>query len=564
MTTQLPPGFVVETPAPRAPAIPPGFQVEQKRGFGEQVLRAAEMGARGFMDSAAETLGAIPDASAWIMKNLGLTQTEPGAFTQAIKSGSGAAQQAISAPVNAALGREGNYMQPENTIERGAYGAGHGVGDAASIALPAAAIANTARAGSVTQGVARSLASQPVMQAVSGAVGGGVGEATDNPLLGLLAALAVPAVSGAVRRTVTPVPSQLNAEQRRLAQVAAQEGINLTAGQQTGSKALQSAESVFERLPFTGGQQSAIRQGQQTAFNQAVLGRAGIDANTATPDILDDAARQIGQQFEQMSAQTTVALDNQFLGDLQQAATQYATKLPTNTRPIFQSYVDDILNTGNQMQGAVYQQTRSDLTRQARTLSNSDPGLSNALRAVRNALDDAAGRSIPPALQDAWQVTRRQYANLKTILNSMSRPSAGAAAGDISGANLWSATRQGQTKDQFARGAGELNDLARIGQTFIKGQVPDSGTAQRSLIQGLVTGGPVGAGAGIAAMGSPVAGAATAAASLSLPPLVQAMMNSRLGQRYLANQAMPGGGGINGRIMAALLAARGKEALTAP
>jgi hypothetical protein len=540
-----------------------GFQAQPERSLGEQALRLAETGAQGFMASAAETFGAIPDASAWITNKLGLTNLEPGAWTNAIKEGSQTAQQAVSAPINEILGRTGAPIQPETSAEKFAFGAGHGVGDAASILLPASAVANTARAGTVTQRVAQTMAAQPVMQAVAGGVGGGVGEATDNPLLGLLAAMAVPVGTAVGRGIITPVANRLSPEQQRLAAQAAAEGINLTAGQQTGSKPLQAAESVFQQLPFTAGRQNAIREAQQQAFNTAVLGRAGVNANAAAPDVLDDAARALGQQFEQLSAQTTVNLDNAFLNDLQDAATRYGTKLPTNVRPIFQSYIDDILTQGNAMAGNVYQQARSDLTRQAKSLNNSDPGLATALRAVRDALDDAAERSMPANLQDAWQTTRRQYANLKAIINAMSRPSAGAAAGDVSPASLWSAVRQGQTKDQFARGAGELNDLARVGQAFLKQQIPDSGTPIRTFMQNLLRGGPAGAGLAIGAMGEPVTGAAVAASSLGLPPLLQSIMNSRAGQAYLTNQLLPGAG-VTLPTMLAIGGAQGKNYLTAP
>lgn len=557
-----------------APAAGPWqkYAAPKERSFGEKALRAAEVGAQGFMNSLAETAGAIPDASAWLMYKLGLSQTPPGTFTNLIKQGSETAQKAISAPVNAALGRgptienailgKSQYIQPETTAEKFAYGAGHGAADAASMFLPAAAVARAGWAGPVTRGVAETLATQPIMQTVAGAVGGGTGEATDNPLLGLLAALAVPVTAAGIRTLVTPAPSRLTAEQMRLAGVAADEGINLTAGQRTGSKPVQAMESVFEELPFTSGPQAAIRDAQQTAFNRAVLQRAGIDADLATPELLDQAQRQIGQQFENISNQITVGLDDQFLTDLQAAATRYAQKLPTNVQPVFQSYVDDILNQGDQMAGAVYQDTRSTLTRQVKEFSSSNPSLSNALRMVRDALDDAANRSIPENLAEAWRTTRTQYANLKAIMNAMERPSAGAAAGNVSPASLWSAVKQGQSKHQFVRGYGELNDLARVGQTFIKEQIPNSGTPIRTAIRSLLTGGPAGAGATLAAMGHPAAGAAVAG-SLALPPLVQAAVNSRAGQAYLTNQLLANPI-LTAPLLQSLLAAQAKRGLTAP
>jgi hypothetical protein len=53
----------------------------------------------------------------------------------------------------------------------------------------------------------------------------------------------------------------------------------------------------------------------------------------------------------------------------------------------------------------------------------------------------------------------------------MGQQSAGTASGNISGANLWGAVRQANPSS-FVAGGGDLNDLARIGQLFIKPQVP--------------------------------------------------------------------------------------------
>jgi hypothetical protein len=542
---------------------------KQEIGLGTRLAqgaRVADKAAGGFLDSAAETVGAVPDAVAWGMRQISPSIAPPERFySDAIKSGLKAAGGAMSAPVNQAVNSaipQGVPPLPE--AEKIAYGAGRGAGDAASIFLPASAIARGAQSGSTLAGIARTMASQPVMQAVSGAVGGGVSAGTDNPLYGAAAALATPFVAGGLRRAISPVANQLNPEQARLARIAEQEGINLTAGQRTGSKPLQTTESVLENLPFTSGPQRAIRQGQQEAFNRAVLQRAGVNADRATPDVVDNAFRGLGQQFNDLSARNTVAVDNQLMTDLQDVATRYGRKLPSQQREIVNNYIDDILNGGNTMPGQTYQITRSDLGKQAKATANSDGTLSDALRGLRNALDGAATRSISPDDAQAWDYARQHYGNLKTISRAVSSSGAGSASGDVSPGQLWNAAKASSTQDQFSRGMGDLNDLSRVGQTFLKSQVGDSGTAQRSTITSLLTGSGIGT-AGMASGGDPVTMAMGGGAALLLPRLAQALMNSGPGQAYLSNQLMqPRSAQDYAALVAALTGAQGKSALLSP
>lgn len=560
MATQvinLPPGFVLD--APDQSKLPAGFvmdakQSEPNRTIGEQAIRAVERGARGFSDSALETIGGVPDLVTRGMRAVGLNTPEPGFYTDKLKQGFRSLGGVVSSPFNAAIEASGmnlgDLSKSENILEKAVYGAGSGVADAAAFLVPAAAASRAASAGSMPQRIAQALSAQPSTQLVAGGVGGAVSEATDNPLYGVAASLAVPSGASLARGIVSPVTNRLTPEQQRLAQVLQNEGVQLRPGQETGSRALQTTESVLDNMPLSGGMGQTINRTQQDAFNTAALRRAGINASSATPAVLDRAARRIGNEFTRISNATTVNLDNQFLDDIQQAQSQYARKLPSQTREVFQNYLDDILNSGNVMSGPVYQTARSDLGKQVKTMAATDPTLSQALRGIRTALDEAANRSVPAALRDDWADARRQYANLKAIMGSVATSGAQSASGDISGGQLWNAVKAGMTKDSFVRGRGELNDLARAGQVFIKPQIQNSGTTQRTTIANLLQGGAAG--------GSLLTGNLPAlAASVVGPPLAQAFINSAPGRAYLTNQLATGIGPRNTpELYAALLAAQ--------
>lgn len=510
----------------------------------------------GFNESVASTLGAIPDAMNWAAREsgiypaLGLKTTPPGFYANKIKQG----MDWLVPPPPA----------PEGWLEKGARGAGQGTADALSIAIPAAGAARGAQAGSMFGRVAEGLAAQPGTQALAGAVGGGVGQATNNPLLGLGASLAVPFGAAAARRVVSPVTNRLTPEAQRLARVAEAESIQLTPGQQTGSRPLQTAESVLGTLPLSAGMAQTRQQAQRTALNRAVLRRAGIAADAATPDVIDAAHLRLGNEFTQLAGQTNVRFDRQLGQDLTDVANRYYQTLPVNQRPIFAHYLQDLQQTAanNRMAipGQTYQLTRSRLGAQAKAAMRNDPHFGQALRSIQEALDDAAGRSIPRNLQDRWQAARRQYGNLRIIEDAMASPSADAASGNIPPALLWRGVKNQRGAAGLARGRGELNDLSRVGQQFLKQQIPNSGTPERTQMTRWLTGGLPLTGALIGGVPGAAAGMGLAALSTLTPPAVQALMDSRAGRAWLTNQlARNIGPQANPALISAILAGRMKD-----
>lgn len=527
-------------------------QRAEQRSTSASIARGVAMPAEGFNESLAQTLGFLPDMVGAGMRGIGLPSSAPGQYTDWARKG---LQMVTGAPA-----------APETTTEKVLYGAGKGLGDAAAVAIPAAGIANATRAGSMVGGMARALAAQPATQAAAGAASGAVGEATDSPTASLATALLTPMALKSAGRAVLPIRPNMPAETQRLIGVADMEGIPLTPGQRTGSKPLQLMEDLFSKLPFTSGPQAKIQQAQRDAVNSAVGQRAGIASNTLTPDVLAQNNARLGGEFNRISQATTVNLDNQFLNDLADVHQQYGRKLPSQMRPAFDAYIDDITQHGNQMPGTVYQTARSDLSRQARAVRNSDPTYSQALKGLRNALDDAFTRSAPKDMSHDLETARTQYAAQKTIEKAMSGAGEAAATGNIPPAQLRAASINGDP-GAYARGEGDLNDLARVGQAFLK-PMSDSNTAQRNYIQGLMTGVLPGGAGGTALLAgaNPMTAAAMAGATMAGPRMVQQVYNQPWMQHYLTN-GIPGlaplaqhAPQMNSGLVAALLAEKAKNA----
>lgn len=503
-----------------------------QRGTGEKVARGVGLFGRGMNNALGAAAGALPDLVGAGLRAAGLPSSAPGQYTDMFQRG---------------LNAFGRNDVPETPVERGAMAVGEGVGNAASVFAPASVVARTAQAGGMASNVARQLAANPVTQAVAGGVGGGVAQATDSPVAGMAAAMAVPLGVSAMRGMISPGGTRPNAEQRRLVDVAQAEGIPLSPGQITGSRPLRTTESVFSTLPTTAGTQAARDQAQREAYNRAVLARSGVQGeNLATPDVLQAARARIGGELGDIAARNEMTVNANVMQSVQQIANDARRYLPADkARPVLNRVADfiDKIDTRNfKVEGSAYAKLDSALSAQIR--NEADGNVRQVLGDLRDALRQGMDASISGADADAWNLARRQYANLMLTTRAMNQPSAATAGGNIPPAALSTAVASGPQRN-YAMGRGDLNDLARVGRAFIQDAIPNSGTPERLAIQNLLTGGGL-AGATMFGGGNAGQAMAAAAAGLAGPRLAQMAYYSPLMQRYMTNQLgaglMPGVG----------------------
>jgi hypothetical protein len=307
-----------------------------------------------------------------------------------------------------------------------------------------------------------------------------------EPYARIAGALAGGLAPSAIGRAVTPLPSSPARE--RLVGILNDEGVDsITAGQRTGNKALQYAETFLGDGPLAGRGASRIQEEGQRQFTEAAMRRAGGGVD-ASPEVLAANNTRLGDQFRDLSARNNMAPDHQFITDVVDAARTYRNVPPSQQRAIVDGYIDDIvthINAGS-MPGAQYQEMRSRLSRQANGLRNSDPTLSDALRDMRNALDSAMERSIPAGSPDAqlWRQSRREYGAQKTIEKTASRAGEATAEGQLVPANLRN-TVSAENRGAYARGEGDFSELARAG-AGVMAPLPNSGTAQRNALTNLL------------------------------------------------------------------------------
>lgn len=494
--------------------------------------RLAGQFAQNANDAIVNTAAAPFDLSGGIARATGLVDknTPPisAAFTQAIDDVASvplrvrdAFQQGSIDPLFAKRDAYSTRFEPQNRAEKIAAGVGQGVGAVASTLLPAGVVANAARPGTVTQGVAQALASQPVTQLVSGTVGGATTGATDSPVAGLAAALAVPVAASIGRGAISPVTNRLSPQEQRLVAAAQREGIPLTPAQQTGSPSLRKIEETVAKIPGGAGPMKRIADDQRAAFDTAVMRRTGQNATDASPDTIDRAFTALGQNFDDLAARTRLNVDAQFADDVTRAAQDYGRRLETNVAPVFRSYMEDIQGlvqaartpgANPQIAGEMYARIRSDIGRTIRN-NGKNPDLQRALGALQGALDDVVERSSSGALRNEWRDVRRQYQALVTVDKAMQGGTqADRSAGNIPIGALKNAVRQADPRG-YSRGRGQLNELSRVGD-FIGQRTPDSGTATREAI--------------INPLSWPIMGAARLGASAYNSPLLQSYFTNQV------------------------------------
>lgn len=381
------------------------------------------------------------------------------------------------------------------------------------------------------------LSAGTISAADTAARGGGMDASLINGGIGAAVGGAIPIVGAGIRRALTPLPA--NAAKQQAAQVLQREGVELTAGQRTGSKGLQ-----YREAELGGNAADAFMERQADQFTSAALRRVGMQANRVTPDVIDTAYRNIGQQFDDLAARNGMQTDARFVQDMQRAWREFEGVTNPSSRPPFvERLLQDVagrMRTGYAfLPGEWFKSTRSELARLARGSSN--PEFASALREIMGAMDDAMERTLQqtnPADLGAWREARRTYANMLVIEDAATRAGEKAADGIITPQALRSAAAK-QNKRAFARGRNEFTDLANAGVSTMT-PLPNSGTPGRLNAQTLM---PLGAatGAGVGAMvGGPVGAVGGAAVGAAVPWAAGRAMLSGPGRAYLGNQMANG------------------------
>lgn len=405
------------------------------------------------------------------------------------------------------------------TVTGGALGAG-----AAELGLARAGLGAGAAAlgGDALYGAAYGAGSTEDGSRLLGAAGGGLG--------GL-------AGGAAGRGLARGVGSAFRGVQDANVQGLRAAGVPLTAGQALGGTA-KGIEDRLSGLPVVGDMVNARRLEGMQGFNRAAFDEAlaPIGANTGgiTGEAGIDAAQAATRQgYDTALNGVSVTRDPQFTADYNGAIAQGA-QVP-RVGPEFEAWSQANLDpltaqpayNGATVQDFIQQTRGADFGTDAmgQLVGRSVTGAEDAMRGLVN----RQAPDVMPALGRADQA----YRQTQVLRDAVNRARNGTRVGetgtfapsqlaDAAAANAKKfGNSQGTTRQSFF-------NLSRAGQAVLPSSVPDSGTAGRAIVGGLLTGAGLGGGTGYAA-GDAGTGAGYGLGAAAL----LAAGGSRAGQRAL-------------------------------
>lgn len=370
--------------------------------------------------------------------------------------------------------------------------------DAYRIAGNVVSPANLAVASRLPQ--AASLAGRIGVGVLGGAASGGLtpvteGDFTSEKLKQIAAGGAVggalPVLTGAVARAVSP-----NASRNANLQMLRQEGVQPTIGQALGPTAAR-VEEKLQSLPLMGDVIGKARQGANVSFEQATINRAlkpigqelpaglsGRDAVIFTENALKD---QYDTVLNNIGA---IVPDTKFTDGVKNLQSM-VNKLvvPKAEKAKFNAALADVqqsIDENGVITSEAYKLLESSLGSDARKLASSqnvyEGKIAPAVQQLRAELQDMLNRQAGQEAKNLKAVNEG-WANFKRVQRAAS--ALGAEEGNFTPAQFQNAVRaldRSKDKGAFARGAALGQDIGDAGRTVLGNRVPNSGTADRLLL----------------------------------------------------------------------------------
>jgi len=293
-------------------------------------------------------------------------------------------------------------------------------------------------------------------------------------------------------RVAAPFMPIGNADDREAVDILKAAGIPLDLSQRTGSTFLKRVKMATEDNPVTGGAAHAANMARQTAFNKAVLGTAGVDADAATRDVMGPAMDKVNGQFESILNRNTVPIDQPFidkLGTVQSRAQMLNKSAPSNVV----NHIFDVALKKGELSGQTAYSIKKDIDGLLKSDDSTERDLGGDLH---NILMDQFHGNMPAADQAALTQARQQFRILKTIEPAISKD----GRGNISPSLLANQVAQKRNRGASVYGRGpdsflNLVDLAQSGRAILP-DAPNSYSFTRGqmdllpLAKGLLLGKP--------------------------------------------------------------------------
>jgi hypothetical protein len=208
-------------------------------------------------------------------------------------------------------------------------------------------------------------------------------------------------------------------------------------------------------------------------------------AQRLTPDVYRNTMKASGGGIGAIAEKTPIDLNLQAATTLDELVAQSQKFSTDNAAKIVGNYVSELkgkaADNAGVIPGTTYRKINSEIGMKIRT--STDPEIKQVLGALQDEMHDILTQNIKdPADLAKLTEFRKQYAIGKTIEPLVAK----ASDGNINPALLMGTlTNTAGKKAIMAQGGGQMGDLARIGQLFLK----EPPTVNRALTYGLGLGG---------------------------------------------------------------------------
>lgn len=335
---------------------------------------------------------------------------------------------------------------------------------------------------------------------------------------------------------MAPVGRMIAPRVRPEARQLMREGVEVTPGAAFGG-GLQRAEQAAESVPFVGGPITRARERSLKSFDIAAVNRVlkNIDPNIRVPkniepaDALKFADDQISKQYNKFVPQLKFdPQDVSFRTSLNNSVNRHKNLTAQDFAELNRQaslLVDDLSRVTDPRD---IQRIKSELSQRAFDASNStdanQKAFGRALQDMQKTFFASLTTQNGPIARELKKADRAETDYMR-VATAFARDIKGEVTTPAQLAQTIRQMSQSGGKIGFAEGrASPLQQLAQSGERVLGTKLPTSGTAERGMIAGLLTGG------GLTGLGylSPAAGAAALTAAASSPLLYSQTMTKNI------------------------------------
>ena len=286
--------------------------------------------------------------------------------------------------------------------------------------------------------------------------------------------------------------------------------------------------SFLADLPIIGRPANAAAKAKQEWFNRQVGKSFGAEFDKLTPDVMDDASKRLGAEFNRLWGNNKLVLDSKFIDDVVRIQQDAAEKLNPEQATQVNKLIANLLQ--KQEKGAIPGNFANNWQSELRMVAESEKGLHQKLLGdLRKSALSAFSRGLTPEDAAALTMTKQQYRAFKTVEPLLAKGEVGVAGremGDVPAALLPNAVFQ-----QYGRGASNtpLGEAAQMGSRFVADRVAQTGGSPRAFVQNAL-----GSALGVGSYFEP-----TILATAPIAYGVSSTLNNPTLARILASQASP-------------------------